>query len=67
MAPIYRVVTNTASGKISFIKDILPATNIDYDAHIKRTKHDIEVARVNLSLRKRLHEEWIQRSLASEI
>ena len=66
MASYYRVVKNPRSGKLAFIRETLPATDIDYDAYIKRTKHDIDVAHIDLFQIKQFREEWIQRSTALE-
>ena len=66
MASYYRVITNPRGGKLAFIRETLPATDIDYDAYIKRTKHDIDVARIDLFQIKQFRGDYIQRSTALE-
>ena len=60
MASFYYVVDSDAWGVVLNEK-ILRDADIDYDAYIERTKHDIDVARIDTFSRRQRHKEIVQR------
>ena len=60
MASFYYVVNSDDWGVVLRGKVLIDA-DIDYDACIERTKHDIDVARIDIFSKRQMHEELAQR------